>query len=670
MIVSMNKNPDKYVEIFAEAYEFLEKHGLVDGSKDTFNSLAEYYGHMADFFDKQNYRYVMLPLDEDPFTIDLNTRTINVPASFSKCASVQSDQLAETIVFVADRYFDYMDLANTNIYVQWTVPADAKAGRPNAIEGATRVEMVDLETYPGQIRFAWPLNDAITQYAGNIKFAVRFFRIDNANEVIYSLNTLEATLVIKPALQPALNENSQVESPVNESAFRKAIVNSIFTNQGVTGPNQPSYSDPGSNIVVLEKDSATNEWMVKGVNDVNGLRIANLNSGNTLTLGVQAVVTDAGVLSYDWYYISNATGAVTKLTGNQPALVPCVPQPTAINPETELPYGRIGSTRYFTKTNSGTDGYELFVGNNFVNGTTYYELFDIYTIPADSAENPVAVTGKYYVDAWNAIPLNPPVDGKKSITVINPTRSDDCLLPGPMNVEFVAGGDLAAGAILQSGSKLLKVEVKADTYGAVPTYTWMKSTTEGDNKSYTTINNATGASYLASAPGWYKVKVESVVNREKKEATSAVCKVTNAPLPPVIKTMVDPVIDLNRDDAEFTVSLADNTNMSELLTEGFEGIWQIKPVDATAFTTIPENYQGVTFASTNFKNDTIKITDKIKASSAILRCLVSNTLNGQKAIFDHSGQGGVDAALGTFADAAPYTYEAEADDFFFAIQKI
>jgi hypothetical protein len=208
MIVSMNKNPDKYVEIFAEAYEFLEKHGLVDGSKDTFNSLAEYYGHMADFFDKQNYRYVMLPLDEDPFAIDLNTRTINVPASFSKCASVQSDQLAETIVFVADRYFDYMDLANTNIYVQWTVPADAKAGRPNAIEGATRVEMVDLETYPGQIRFAWPLNDAITQYAGNIKFAVRFFRIDNANEVIYSLNTLEATLVIKPALQPALNENS------------------------------------------------------------------------------------------------------------------------------------------------------------------------------------------------------------------------------------------------------------------------------------------------------------------------------------------------------------------------------------------------------------------------------------------------------------------------------
>jgi hypothetical protein len=59
----------------------------------------------------------MVPLDEDPFIIDLNTRSITVPTSFSKCASVQTDMLAETIIFVVDRYFDYMDLANTEIYV-------------------------------------------------------------------------------------------------------------------------------------------------------------------------------------------------------------------------------------------------------------------------------------------------------------------------------------------------------------------------------------------------------------------------------------------------------------------------------------------------------------------------------------------------------------------------
>ena len=83
---------------------------------------------MADFFNEGLYKYVMMPIDEEPFKIDLNTRTIEVPQSFSKCASVQSDQLAETIIFIVDRYFDYMDLANTEIFVQWTLPENKKTG--------------------------------------------------------------------------------------------------------------------------------------------------------------------------------------------------------------------------------------------------------------------------------------------------------------------------------------------------------------------------------------------------------------------------------------------------------------------------------------------------------------------------------------------------------------
>jgi hypothetical protein len=74
---------------------------------------------MADFIAQGStgYKYIMLPLDEEAFEINLNTRTIAIPASFSACASVQSDQLAETIMFIADRYFDYMDLATTEIFV-------------------------------------------------------------------------------------------------------------------------------------------------------------------------------------------------------------------------------------------------------------------------------------------------------------------------------------------------------------------------------------------------------------------------------------------------------------------------------------------------------------------------------------------------------------------------
>ena len=183
MIVTVNNNnSDKYLNLFTEAYEYLKEldKGYVDVNQERFSSLAEYYSHMADFFENQKYKYVMLPLDEEPFNIDLNTRSINVPTSFVKCASVQSDQLAETIIFVTDRYFDYMDLANTEIYVQWTIPENKKTGVAE-YNGATRVEMIDLETEPGKIKFAWPLNDKITEFPGTVKFSVRFFRIDGSD---------------------------------------------------------------------------------------------------------------------------------------------------------------------------------------------------------------------------------------------------------------------------------------------------------------------------------------------------------------------------------------------------------------------------------------------------------------------------------------------------------
>ena len=94
MIVTLNNsNSDKYLNLFTEAYEYLKEldNGYVDLDKERFSSLAEYYSHMADFFENQKYKYVMLPLDEDPFLIDLNTRNITVPTSFNKCASVQKD---------------------------------------------------------------------------------------------------------------------------------------------------------------------------------------------------------------------------------------------------------------------------------------------------------------------------------------------------------------------------------------------------------------------------------------------------------------------------------------------------------------------------------------------------------------------------------------------------
>ena len=211
--------------------------GYVDENKERFGSLAEYYSHMADFFENQKYKYVMLPIEEEPFKIDLNTRSIEIPQSFAKCASVQSDQLAETIIFVVDRYFDYMDLANTHIYVQWTIPENKKTG-VQEYNGATQIEMIDLETESGKIKFAWPLNDQITAVPGSVKFSVRFFRLDDSapNKLLYSLNTTEKEIIIKEALQPTLTSEHNVESPISDNSFKKAILNSLFATEGVVPP--------------------------------------------------------------------------------------------------------------------------------------------------------------------------------------------------------------------------------------------------------------------------------------------------------------------------------------------------------------------------------------------------------------------------------------------------
>ena len=704
MIVSMNKNPEKYTELFIKAHKFL-------GAGNDINSLAEYYGHMADFFaTTEGYKYVMLPLDEDPFVIDLNSRNINVPASFSKCASVQNDQLAELIVFTADRYFDYMDLANTNIYVQWTIPADPKNNRMEAIEGATGVEMIDLDSEPSKIKFAWPLSKEITQHAGTVKFSVRFFRLDENDKVIYSLNTLESSIVIKPALQPELTDRAIVEEPISDSLFVGVIINSQHATEGVDLPLQPTYADPGSNIVILKKND-NDEWIVEApyvaTTVAGNPKVANLQN-NTLTLGVQAVTADNGNLAYDWYYRSNVYNlvnindaykdnyhyfkkvndtyqplyvteknfnsfkadinegivyylSVTKLTdkGNADtqkyAYVKCSPTEKNVRNDYFTYVSGQGETAVYDLVDQSID----FPAAN----TEYFERYSIYTIPVGTAD----VTGRYYADAWNIIPA-----GDKILITPTPTRSDDCLLPGPEDIVFEKDGNLATSAIIDSNEGVvLNVDVKDDAYGAPRTYQWESKVTE--DGAFVTIQDEDAEAIAVTTPGWYRVQISSTFNREPKSNTSNICKVTNFPAPPVLKVQDETTVNLNTSNATFKVELnvgaADQAD--KLKTEGYKGIWQIKPGDAKEFTTLQDGYTGVTFGTTAFENDTITVTKDLKFNSASFRCLVTNTLNGEVAVFDHLGVGQVDTSIGTFELKTPYIFDpAGTDSFYFSTVKI
>jgi hypothetical protein len=115
-------NQAKYDILFANAMKDLRKNP--EWADVEINSLESYFSNinkLLNLKDKSaNYcrRYTILPLDENYFSIDTNTRKIEVPASFSKNGvGVQGDMGAETIYFKVPRYFDAVDLNNTDIYI-------------------------------------------------------------------------------------------------------------------------------------------------------------------------------------------------------------------------------------------------------------------------------------------------------------------------------------------------------------------------------------------------------------------------------------------------------------------------------------------------------------------------------------------------------------------------
>ena len=151
-------------------------------------------------------KYTVLPLDEDHFEINANTRAINIPASFKKNGvAVQGDDLAEVLYFKIDRYFDYMDLNNCDIYIQWETP---KAADGTTIKSASPAYIRDIESEPGKLIFGWALSDAITANSGTLKFSVRFFQWEDPEKVkaggdkilAYSFSTLTAQVLIQPSI--------------------------------------------------------------------------------------------------------------------------------------------------------------------------------------------------------------------------------------------------------------------------------------------------------------------------------------------------------------------------------------------------------------------------------------------------------------------------------------
>ena len=230
----------------------------------------------------------MLPLDEPPLDINANTRAISIPANFKTHGlSVEGDELAETLFFRIDRYFDAMDLSTCEIFVQWLLP-DKKTTY------ATVIYMIDVESEPGKLIFACPLTSEITQAAGAIELSVRFIKRGVGNDIVYSFNTLPARASINATMKFDATTIQQVSAEEIKSLFTAAIENS----DKATGEPAPAPVF----TILLGGENAT----------LNSVTRVYLNDG-TATLRVQADANPAGEISYEWFRLSGIDGWPEKI---------------------------------------------------------------------------------------------------------------------------------------------------------------------------------------------------------------------------------------------------------------------------------------------------------------------------------------------------------------------
>ena len=244
-------------------------------------------------------RYAMLPLDEEHFTIDANSRMITVPESFRKNGiAVQGDETAEVVYFKIDRYFDFMDLNNAYIVIQWHIDGiDPKNNNvPISLSNSSLEWVRDIESEPNKLIFGWALDSEITKYPGTLKFSVRFIGLnedlndEDYGKVEYSFSTLEATAVINKALDLDITLDS-----LNELKNKAELVNNKINSRTKTLQmiSKPKATKPIYTLTIAD-------WVKQEQNSDKYIYSVDLKDGKYI-FKIQAFPDDGGDIIYSWY---------------------------------------------------------------------------------------------------------------------------------------------------------------------------------------------------------------------------------------------------------------------------------------------------------------------------------------------------------------------------------
>lgn len=240
-VVITKKFKEEYKKLFDDLQIDVAQYGvsLQEGELATyFNALQVAREHGKNLSNK----FYRLPLEEPPFEVDMDARTITVPNEFKNVGvGVKGDTNAEIIFFKVPRWFDAMDLNETLCVVQWYNANNKKVKQGNSPVILTDVysEEVVINAETGEteshdfVLLGWVITNEMTEQSGSIEFALRFYALDYGTDpatITYSVATQKSSCAIKGTLDldvVGAELDTDLENLIRTRPVYSGVINSL-----------------------------------------------------------------------------------------------------------------------------------------------------------------------------------------------------------------------------------------------------------------------------------------------------------------------------------------------------------------------------------------------------------------------------------------------------------
>lgn len=505
------ENTTKYKALFEKVSKILNLEPAI-------STLDEYFQHLNEISLKDP-SLIILPLDEEKFFIDGNSRKIAVPQAFTKNGvGVQGDHYAEYIYFEIDRYFENIDFGSPSI------TAVVEFIDANQQKHFTKAWIKYTDEKSSKIIIGWPITQDVTSKAGSIKFSVRLFELEG-NSYKRSFGTLIGQLVVNPSLDFAIskaeidNIQGDLTKDVEDEVLRRMI-------------NSPAADYSAEKVV-------SPVFLFRYKEGVGATDSCTADAGDVLS--VQAIAP--GSITYSWYKDKD------KITTTLEA------KPVYRKLETF-------KENVLIYENKGTEEAPVYrladvSEETFANGGPYYESYSEYTLPSSKdGETMSDITGTYRCVAQNNM-YGFSRSSDQAHNIPEGWTDNDCkigsvVVPGP--TAFGDDSTMLSGKIEIVDGGSLTVGVTGATVKDRDTYTWNFAGDDGNNKDIATTGNTCT---LLDIEGIYTASVTRTRNGAVSEPkVLGSCHAYKKPQPVKFITIDGKSIDDSRSDQNFLVSKA------------------------------------------------------------------------------------------------------------------